>query len=134
MSAFDLPDLSDFDLSDFDCKAPPPKTAAFWDIVDANRAPEEAELADILDQLGRPDAITLTRITGATRGDLHGWLIDRKNRRAIPHRLEKCGYVRVRNNAKDGLWVINGSRYVVYARDELTISERLKAAELLKLD
>ena len=37
-------------ISAFDPKAPPPKTAAFWDIVDANRAPEDAELADVLDQ------------------------------------------------------------------------------------
>ena len=30
--------LTELDLSDFDPKAPPPKTAAFWDIVNANRA------------------------------------------------------------------------------------------------
>jgi hypothetical protein len=28
------------DLSGFDPKAPPPKTAAFWDIVNSNRTPE----------------------------------------------------------------------------------------------
>jgi hypothetical protein len=38
-------------------EAPPPKTAAFWDIVDANRAPEDAELADTLDRLQNPNAI-----------------------------------------------------------------------------
>jgi hypothetical protein len=32
----------------FNPKAPPHKTAAFWDIVDANRAPEDGELADLL--------------------------------------------------------------------------------------
>jgi hypothetical protein len=40
--------LADLDISGFDPKAPPPKTPAFWDIVDANRTPEDAELADIL--------------------------------------------------------------------------------------
>jgi hypothetical protein len=44
--------LKALDLSGFDPKAPPPKTAAFWDIVDANRAPEDAELADVLDGVG----------------------------------------------------------------------------------
>ena len=39
--------LAELDLSDFDPKAPPPKTPAFWDIVDASRAPEDAELADV---------------------------------------------------------------------------------------
>ena len=51
--------LAELDISAFDPKAPPPKTPAFWDIVDANRAPEDAELADILDKLGKPDATTL---------------------------------------------------------------------------
>ena len=91
------------DLSDFDPKAPPPKTAAFWDIVDANRAPEDAELADVLDELGNPDATTLVRITNAgARGDFADWLEDRKNRRVIPHRLERCGYVPVRNDSRPG--------------------------------
>ena len=54
--------LSELDISGFDPKAPPPKTPAFWAIVDANRAPEEAELADVLDKLGRPDALTLTDV------------------------------------------------------------------------
>jgi hypothetical protein len=31
--------LADVDISNFDPKAPPPRTDAFWDIVDVNRAP-----------------------------------------------------------------------------------------------
>ncbi len=53
------PPISPSSISPFDPKAPPPKTPAFWDIVDANRAPEDAELADVLDELGNPDAVTL---------------------------------------------------------------------------
>ena len=34
--------LHEYDLSDFDPKAPPELTVAFWDIVGANRAPEES--------------------------------------------------------------------------------------------
>ena len=37
------------DISGFDPKAPPAKTAAFWAIVDANRPGEESELADLLE-------------------------------------------------------------------------------------
>ena len=48
--------LATLDLANFDAKAPPEKTPAFWTIVDANCAPEEGELADILDKLGNPDA------------------------------------------------------------------------------
>jgi hypothetical protein len=39
----------------------------------------------------------------------------------------------VRNGgAQDGLWVINGSRQVVYAKKDLPLSAQFKAAELLK--
>ncbi len=108
--------LAELDLSDFNPKAPPPKTAAFWAIVDANRAPEDAELADVLDELGK-DAVTLDMLIAKATGEIEEWLRDRKNRRVIPHRLEQCGYVPVRNDAaEDGLFKINGRRQVVYAK------------------
>jgi hypothetical protein len=121
--------LATLDLKAFDPKAPPPKTPAFWDIVDANQAPEDAELADVLDKMGSPDATTLIRITASAMGELSSWLQDRKNRRTIPHRLEKCGYVPTRNDArKDGLWIINDTRQAIYAKDTLSIRDRFKAA------
>ena len=127
--------LAGLDISGFDPKAPPPKTPAFWDIVDANRAPEDAELADVLDEMGNPDATTLSRITAAATGDIMAWLNDRKNRRAIPHRLEKCGYVPVRNgDAKDGFWKIRGARQVVYGKSAISISDRSRAARKLTED
>jgi hypothetical protein len=127
--------LSELDISAFDPKAPPPKTPAFWDIVDANRAPEDAELADVLDKLGMPEATTLTRVTNQATGDFELWIKDRKNRRAIPHRLEKCGYVPVRNDlADDGLWKMSGKRQVIYARSTLSLAAQLKAARSLVAD
>src|SRR4029078_6028442 len=56
--------LAELDIASFDSKAPPPKTPAFWDIVDANRAPEDAELADALEKIGNPDATTIIPIKG----------------------------------------------------------------------
>jgi hypothetical protein len=133
--------LAGLDISLFDPKAPPPKTPAFWDIADANRAPEDAELADVLDKMGNPDAVTLSQITAAAsgrgnvaisnipNGEFSLWISDRKNRRVIPHRLEKCGYVPVRNDAaKDGYWKIRETRVAVYARKALSGKERLRAA------
>ena len=118
--------------ADFNPKAPPPKTQAFLEIVDANRAPEDAELADIFDRLGNPDATTLIRITSEARGDFETWIKDRKNQRAIPHRLESAGYVPVLNEtAKSGLWVINGKRQRIYAKASLAPRDRLKAASAL---
>src|SRR5262249_44973132 len=54
--------LDSVDLSDFDPKAPPEKTSAFLDIVNANRPGEDAELADILDKMRNPEAVTLKEV------------------------------------------------------------------------
>jgi hypothetical protein len=121
--------LTELDISSFDPKAPPPKTQTFWDIVAANTPPEDAELADVLDKMDNPYAVTIKQITNHATGSFQEWIDDRKNRRAIPHRLERCGYVQVRNKgAQDGLWVINGIRQVIYARNELSTEDRVKAA------
>jgi hypothetical protein len=122
--------LGEFDLADFDPKAPPVKTAAFWDIVAANNAPEDAELADVLDTMSNPDAVTLGQLIKQAVGrDAADWLLDRKNRRAIPHRMERCGYAPVRNpDAGDGLWKVEGKRQTVYARATLTPRDQIAAA------
>jgi hypothetical protein len=114
--------LAELNISTFDPKAPPPKTEAFWDIVDANRAPEDAELADVLDRLGNPEATTIAIVAeAAKKTSLEDWIKDRKNRRAIPYRFEQCQYVPVRNTtAKSGLWVIGGVRQVIYAKEDLS--------------
>jgi phage/plasmid primase-like uncharacterized protein len=129
--------LAQLDISAFNPKAPPPKTPAFWDIVDANRSSEDAEFADVLEAMGDPAATTLDSITAtaesvAGAANFTAWIKERKNRRLIPHRLETSGYVPVRNDgAKDGLWKIAGKRQVVYARSKLPQRERLAAAEKL---
>lgn len=114
--------LRTLDISDFKPKAPPKKTAAFSEIVNANHAPEEAELADVIDDLSEPwkdtagnikldlngdpilmppEAITLEMLAKAAGAETATWISDRKIRRVIPHRLEKCGYEPVRNDAAD---------------------------------
>ena len=124
--------LATLDLSTFNAKAPPPKSQAFWDIVDASRAPEDSELADAIDAMGAPDALTIAGIAVRADGSLTEWLSDRKNRRIIPHRLETCGYTPVRNDtAESGLWVIGGKRQVVYAKKNLSQRERFAAAREL---
>jgi hypothetical protein len=129
-------------LSLFDPKAPPPKTDAFWAIVDAHHAPEDAELADVLDRLATevpgtdekewPAVVTLPEIVRAADGGFLSWITDHKNRRAIPHRMEQCGYVPVRNDRNEGRWIIKGTRQVVYARSDLSIRDRFLAAQHLE--
>jgi hypothetical protein len=122
--------LDQLDISEYDPKAPPEKTAAFWEIVDANRAPEDSELEDTIDALGAPPAVTIDDlILKASSHGLSEWLRDRKNRRIIPGRMEHCGYVPVRNaDRKTGMWVVAGRRCGIYARADLAVRDRLAAA------
>jgi hypothetical protein len=122
--------LAELDISGFDPKAPPPKTRAFWDIVDSSRAPEDDQLADALDGLGNPAATTLEEISNFAVADLCMWLRDRRNSRQIPHRMETVGYVAVRNPAdkSDGRWKVGNKRQVVYAKAELPVADRFRAA------
>ena len=124
--------LAALDITDFDPKAPPPKTQAFWEIANANRAPEDSELADVLDELEQPDAFTLDQVgnrAALVQPAFAEWLRDRKNRRSIPHRFEDCGYVVVSNpNDSEGRWKISGTRHTIYGKATLTIRDRLDAA------
>ena len=104
--------LDSLDISKFNAKAPPKQTRAFWTVVGMNQPAEEGELLDVIDIMGNPNALTLkmivTKAFVTSAVSLSEWLTDRKKRRAIPHRLEQCEYVAVRNDAaKDGLWKID---------------------------
>jgi hypothetical protein len=126
--------LAQRDLSSFNPKAPPPKTNAFLEIVNASRAPEDAELADVLEGLGWPKVVTLARLQAYADAAFAEWLKDRRNRRTIPHRLEDAGYVPIHNrDAKSGLWKLNGKQQAVYGQRELTERDRIQAVrELLR--
>ena len=127
--------LASVDLSDFDPKAPPPVTEAFRAIVAANMAPEDAEMADTIDRLGRPNAVTLMQLHEKAGFEFSRWLSDRKNIRGIPFRFEQCGYARVHNPiAKSGLWVIQNVRQAIYAKSELSLRDQMAAAQKLVND
>jgi hypothetical protein len=128
--------LARLDISQFDPAAPPAKTPAFWAVVETHRAAENSELNDVLDAMERPPAVTITELrknaTAAKNHDLNTWLDDRKNRKKIPHRMDECGYVPVRNpDANDGLWKIGDRRQAVYTRADL--SPKNQMAEAAKL-
>lgn len=124
--------LRTLSLDEFDAKAPPPKTPAFWDIVASNQAPEDAELADALDNLQHPDVVTVARVAEVASDQFAEWLRDRRNSRRIPHRFEECGYVAVRNpHASDGMFKVGGKRCAVYAKRSLSLREQIQAASSL---
>jgi Family of unknown function (DUF5906) len=138
--------LAAFDLSGFDPKAPPPKTAAFWDIVNLNASPEDHELSDVIDLLGKPDpnypgriiqpdALTMTSLIAKASGTLLDTMMERKNFRALKHRLSRCKYVFVSNpDREDGRWTIGGKQETAYAKVSLSPQEREQAVRELGLE
>jgi hypothetical protein len=140
--------LAQRDLSKFNPKKPPPKTAAFLAIVNSNRAPEEGQLAAALDALENPDAVTLGQLEAVATADFYDWITDRKNRRAVPHKLESCGYEAVQNpDNKQGLWTvavgitkdrdkpgrwrIENDRVAIYVKIDLAMDAQITAARTL---
>ena len=123
--------LRQFDLSGFLPKAPPPKTDAFWEIVDANRSIENNEFVDTIELLGNPAALTISKLRTLAAPGLADWLADRKNNRLIPGRLGDAGYTAVRGTQKDGRWKVGKNSVQVYAQKSLTKAKRQEAAEQL---
>jgi hypothetical protein len=127
--------LATLDIAGFNPKAPPPKTAAFMDIVVANRSSEDSEFRDAIEQLGNPDALTVSMIRAEADSEFKDWLGDRRNNRQIHHRLGDCGYVPAPNphaTKAGGFWSLGGKRHMIYAKADLSVRERHRAAETLK--
>ncbi|MBN2372083.1 MAG: toprim domain-containing protein [Vicinamibacteria bacterium] len=124
--------LATYDLSQFDAKAPPQKTAAFWEIVAANQAPEDDEMMTAIEALGRPDVLLVKDIAECPQVEatFRDWILDRRNARQIAYRLETAGYILCRNPASQagGRWRIDGRQTTVYGRQDLDPRERIVAA------
>jgi hypothetical protein len=117
--------------SGFDAKASPPQTDAFREMVSFDRGIEHAELADAIDALGQPEALTLAELAAKAPGA--EWLTDRKQNRSVPHRLQRCGYIRTPNTeCEDQQWVIKSKRQMIYTRADLPPYQRVAAAKRLK--
>lgn len=122
--------LYQHDLSGFDPKAEPSKTEAFWYMVTACRGTAYGELADAIDTLGNPRALTLNELM-VVAPSLE-WLRDPK-RKFAAYRPTDCQYIAVRNpDAKDKLWKINGRRQTIYAHRDLPPQQRIDAARELR--
>lgn len=121
------------DISKFDPKAAPPKTAAFQLMVHANRAPESNEMATVLEELGNPDAVTIELLAYQAfmlrMSDFKTWLEDRSKRKLIAFRLEEAGYTFVANPSNaEGRWKVKGKNTTIYAKADLPEGKRQEAA------
>ena len=125
--------LLHYDLSQFDPNAPPFKTEAFYDMVNATRTPEDAEMMDAIEALNHPKVVTVRKLIGAASVAFADWLTDRRNARKLPHRFDECGYVALRNPGAptEGVWRIGGERMTVYMKKGMTVSEGCAEVERL---
>jgi hypothetical protein len=123
--------LYQHDLSGFDPKAEPPKTEAFKYMVAASRGAAYNEIADVIDALGNPTALTLDMLMAAAPG--LEWLRDMGKRNTVPFRLEECRYVAISNpRAKDGVWKAGGQRLTIYVHLDVPENQRVDAAAALR--
>ena len=114
------------DVSGFDPGRPPPLTEVFHEIVEQSTPTEVYWLDGILDGMGRPDVLIIPNLITHADGDQAEWL--RKNPKAVPHRLNDCGYVRVaKPGSENGRWMIAGKRQNVYGRKDLSTKDRVAA-------
>jgi hypothetical protein len=121
--------LRTYDLALYNPKAPPPKTQAFWDMVNSARPAEAAELTDLLEEMGWPEAVYPSQLATHASDELRVWMNDRKTRHLVGKRLDDCDYAPVSNpDTKDGLWKVGGKRQTIYARKQLGPTEQDTAA------
>jgi hypothetical protein len=128
--------LMRLDLKGFNPKAPPPRTQAFWEMVNAMRSEEESEMADIIEALKHPRALMIADLIdcaehlGSRYAPFVAFLRDRKNARLVAIRLEDCGYRRLANpHEHAGRWRINGQRTGVFIPHRLTDRQGFDAIE-----
>ena len=135
------------DLTQFKAGAEPPKTEGWKQIVSVNRPAGDADLNDLLDKMAfdwihvtgeiclLPPALTLAQIRRHKHCPISlAKLIDdqQKGARQVPHRLGMADFVSFDNpGRKDGYWIINDRRQVIYVWNKLTADERIAAAEAL---
>jgi hypothetical protein len=123
--------LRSYDISGFDPKAPPPKTPAFWTMVNADRGEEHGALLDAIEKLneqraaeGKPIHVVTIRDLAAVAPGLEG-LRDARMGRRIGKQLGDSGFVAVDNpTSAQGLWVVDGQRQRIYAWSSLSPEDR----------
>jgi hypothetical protein len=127
--------LHTLNLAGFDAEAPPPKTQAFWEMVNSGRFAEAVDLANALDQLGNPHTVTFDDLADPS-GPVNAEFIVtiRQNKRMFPRWMEQCGYRHVNNpdNPRDGLWRIKrlgeaeSKPRSVYGKSDIPFNELCK--------
>lgn len=134
--------LDQVDISRWDCKAPPPKTNAFWEMILADTPQESGDMAEVLRQMGNPEAVTIeglrtvSQAMGPSKAEFCEWAWGKdanRHRRALVHRLEEAGYGATANQvAADGRWWIGSTNVTIYTLRKLPGAARYRAAQAIQ--
>ena len=130
--------LQELDISAVNFKGEPPKTDAWRVIVNASLPVAAGELGDVLDLMDNPKVVTvdLVKRIFSTKGDwdtdLGGLFTDPSKAKALAYRFADNGYAPIPNvERKDGLWMIDGKRKSIFAKDGLDPEEARRRAKAL---
>ena len=126
--------LSELDISDFNPKAPRRlrHSGTLSMSIPRQKTPSSRMSSIRCNDRRNRMRSRQSKSSRASTGTAAEWLTEPKSRRALPHRMERCGYVCVRNpNAKDGYWVVNKERQPIYAKSTLSMQEQFEAARKL---
>jgi hypothetical protein len=125
--------LNSWDLSEFNPKAPPPRTSAWHEMVESDVAAEDDEMGRCIEILGNPEALRIEDL--ASVASSHGmtefgeFLRDRGKNKAIAHKLNRHGYGATSNpDRDDGRWATGKKgKHVIYSRTNMVAADRQRA-------
>jgi hypothetical protein len=127
--------LLNLDVSGFKPKAPPPKTAAWYQMVDHSVHPETMGFQDLIERLsdenGNPPAVVslemLREEASKVWDEANALFEDPKHRTRLSYRLDDVGYMKAINPdaAKSGgRWRKSNRKLTLFARKEMTNREQ----------
>lgn len=109
--------LMTIDVSDFKPKGMPPRTPAFYRMVEGGRSDEQNDIGDILALMGdRPFSVAELSMTARMQNhpELADWLL-KKSSRLISSSLLEAGYIKHMNpDEKRGRWLVLGKQTYLY--------------------
>jgi Primase C terminal 2 (PriCT-2)/Family of unknown function (DUF5906) len=120
------------DISQWDAKAPPPKTRWWHSVVGVSTQDVNDEaLADAIAAMGHRAVFSKEELTAAADTVLQAWIDDPKNTRAFPARLHGEGYERIPSSSKGGRWKLKDYRNVsLYGKISLPVADQIRACEV----
>jgi hypothetical protein len=117
------------DVSHFNPKAPPPRTAAWHEMAEGGQSGETNQLADLVEGFEVFTVAMLAEKASTMQGadvELGNFLRAGKNGTKINRMLNDLGWTKIKNQHDNrGRWLVSGSRVAIYGPDNLPMAVKL---------